>query len=148
MNERTGQWFEVDVGTYIRDRNSVAWRVQAKRGGQLLLVRPGAQPTTVQRRADLDPVTILEPTDDEAVALVQRELGGEVVSTQEPGKPMSCPPLTRWLDLIHTHMFTLHGVWTRSGPGSKSADRLLEHHREDHLADEPASHAYVRHEHH
>lgn len=149
MNERTGQWFEVDVGTYIRDRNSVAWRVQAKRGGQLLLVRPGAEPTTVQRRADLDPVTILEPTDAEAVELVKRELGGAVLSVQRRGGPCICPPLSRRLDEIHSHMFLMHGVWTKSGPGSRSADRILEFHREDHTDPAgPTGAGYIPHEHH
>ena len=90
----------------------------------------------------------LEPTEDEALAIVQASLGGEVVAKQDgAGTPWVCPPLRHRLSEIHNHFFMMHGVYTKSGPGSKSVEKLLEQHREDHLTDPHASHAWVEHIH-
>lgn len=147
MNGRLGTWSEVKRGAYVQDKQGTTWRVEDQRGAQLLLVRPDDK-RVMQRPPGDTPVTLMEPNDEEALAVVQNLLGAEVVAEKEPGKPWVCPPLPRRLDMIHTHFFQMHGVWTRSGPGSKSVEKLLEQHREDHLADEPASHAWVNHEHH
>jgi hypothetical protein len=146
VNERTGCWGEVEPGTYVRDRNNVAWRIAEKRGAQLLLVRPHEQPRVIRRPASDVEVTILEPTHDEIVALVGRELGGTVIAEQKKGDGWRVPPLSRQLDDIHSHMFLMHGYYTRTGPGSRNAQKLLEFHREDHT-DGPTSDGYQRHRH-
>lgn len=142
------QWLAVEPGMYVKDRTGKTWRVEDERDGRLLLVGAGGERTTMQRPPATQHVDVLEPTDEEALALVKRELGGSVVAVAERDRVMRCPPLTRVLDDIHAHMFLIHGIYTRSGPGSKGIDKLLEFHKQDHLNEAERSHAWLNHEHH
>lgn len=146
MIERRGDWAEVVPTMYVRDRNEKVWRVDDERDGQLLLARPNDERTVIHRPTGA--VAILEMTEEEVLALLQRELGGTVFAVREPGKPISCPPLPHQLSLVHTHFFLMHGIWTGSGPGSRAMSKLLEAHKDDHLNPDTRSHAWVNHEHH
>ncbi len=147
MKDRVGTWAEVEIGSYVRDLNEKIWRVKGTVGKGFVLVDRDLATTKVTR-APMHPVTIVEVTLEEAMELVGRALGGKRLVTYEVGKPAMCPPLTRDLRTIHAHFFLMHGIWTASGSGSKSALRLLETHREEHLQPAVRSHAWVNHEHH
>lgn len=149
MNERQATWGEVTSGMYVKDKVNVTWRIDGEREGRLLLVRPGADDVVVNRPPDGAPVMVLEPTEDEALALVSSGLGAVVMATHEQGAAfVTCPPLIRRLDVIHTHFFMMHGIWTKSGPNSRSLSILLEQHRDDHLTEPHVSHAWIEHRHH
>jgi hypothetical protein len=148
--ERQATWGEVTKGMYVRDRNQKAWRVEDQRSGQLLLIRPDEK-TVIPRPSRDTAVTVLDPTDAEALAVLERELGASVVAKKDSAdrRGWICPPLTRDLEGIHSHMFLMHGLYTRSGAGSRNAAKLLDMHRTEHTGpDGPTSHAYQKHEHH
>lgn len=147
MKDRAGTWAEVEAGSYVRDKNAKVWRVAQASENWFTLVDQNLTQGTTPGAPDA-PVTIVEPTLEEAMDLVGRALGGKRLATYEQGKPVDCPPLTKDLRTVHAHFFMMHGVWTASGPGSKSALRLLETHREEHLQPAVRSHAWVNHEHH
>lgn len=139
----------VAVDAYVQDRQGQTWRVEAERDGKVLLLGRNQDRKVIDRPPPTMGVTVLEPTDDEALALVESTLGASVIARGEQGAShWTCPPLVRRLDVIHTHFFTMHGIWTKSGPMSKSLEKLLEEHRADHLTEPHVSHAWVEHRHH
>lgn len=147
MQDRRGIWADVGEGSYVRDQNEKVWRVRViEQQNVYHLIDRDLTTVTVTKAPHLE-VTIVEPTLTEAMELVGRALGGKMLATYEPGKPAQCPPLTRDLRGIHAHNFLMHGIWTASGPHSKSAERLLVQHREEHTVPAVRSHAWVNHEH-
>lgn len=147
MISRLTTWAEVRPTMYVRGAQGTTYRVEDERDGMLLL-----QDVTGERIAITKPdgnagVTVMEPNEEEALATVMRTLNAEVLVVKEQGKEAVCPPLSHRADTIHSHFQLMHGVWTRTGPGSRSVIKLLEQHREDHLHDTKASHAYVPHQH-
>lgn len=75
MMARLGYWYETQPGSYVRDPQGNSWRVdRAGRGYRLLTDRLGSTMQVTPRPNDV--VTILEPTEAEAVETVRRLLGG------------------------------------------------------------------------
>jgi len=139
VTPRQAHWVDIAPGMYVQDRDAKTWRVEDRRGDNFLLQDRHGERTVVAPQGS-SAVTVLEPTEQEALATV----GGEVFAVYDP-LGITCPPLAHGLAFIHSHMFVLHGVWTATGPGSKSKTPLLEAHRNDH--GDPASHGYVKHRH-
>lgn len=148
VTPRETSWAEVAVHTYVVDRNGETWRVDDERDGQVLLVNAAGARTAMQRPPGAAPVTVLEPTHDEALAVVADKLGGEVVAEKAAGGNWRSIPLRHDLETIHSHMLLMHGVWTKSGKGSRNVKMLLELHRAEHLNPDERSHAWVNHTHH
>lgn len=153
MKPRPATWGEVHTDFYVRDPKDNTWRVKAVRpskdpGRDFLLVNAKDQQVMVTKR-DAEPVTLLEVTEDEALAIVQERLGATVLVQHERGKVAVCPPLTKSLEAVHSHLFLMHGQYTRTGPGSKSIERLIELHVTDHTNEDPhqRSHAWIDHTH-
>lgn len=148
MIERTGTWADVVPLSYIKDKAGRAWRVEDARDGQMLLQDREGKRVVVSPNP-FDPVTLLGATEDEARATLDAVLGPTtLIGTKEKGQPFRCPPLPHRLEDIHTHLFMLHGIYTRSGPSAKSIQKMLEAHRNDHLQPDTRSHAWVEHSHH
>lgn len=148
MTPRLTTWHEVQVGMYVQDSQGVTWRVEDQRDGKILLQGRSEDRRVIDRPVDTTGVTVLEPTDDEALSLVENMLGGTVVAQRLAEiQPWTCPPLRHRLQEIHNHMFLMHGVWTASGPNSKSVEKLLAAHKDDHLTLPHVSHAWVEHIH-
>ena len=81
MIARPGTWKEVWVGSYIRDKNGKVWKVK-----DLIFAGPTASLVDAKGKqgktpwpADDTPVTVVEPTTQDAITLIQRTLDGQEV---------------------------------------------------------------------
>ena len=142
MNPRTVTWNEVGAGMYVQGPDGVAWRVEDRRENQYLLVSRDGQRVAHTAAPDR-PVTLLEPTHDEAVATAVRQLGGEVVAEKEPDREWKLAPLRRNLLQLQGHLFQFHGYWAKD---MKKIDEILAFHGDDHVRG-GSSHAYIPHNH-
>lgn len=88
MIARQGTWAEVDRDIYIRDKHGKPFRVTAATPSVIHLVDSQQATQSIERPPGHAPVTILEPTVEEAIQL----LGGEIVEVRVPGEMPSCPP--------------------------------------------------------
>lgn len=82
MIARAGTWAEVGLGTYVRDPQGTVYRVQG------LFPEGSTAEVTMTSQAGVDtaawvalsdPVTIMEPTHDEAIAVAHRGLGATIL---------------------------------------------------------------------
>lgn len=136
-------WKHVEPGMYVRDKAGKTWRVEDKRWDEpagklyyLLLDRDG---TKVVYNAWLaGEIVVLEPSEEEALATLHDLLGAEVVMVQDhPKKPRYCPPPQSLTD-YQAHLTYFHGIYMKTGAGSRSIKRLIEMHDEEHSPEGPA----------
>lgn len=149
MIERQGTTEELRTGSYLKGPSGVTWKVIKADLENFTLVNAEGQRMELMRPWSAKPVTILEPSHEEAVVTVVERLGGEVAAEKEGDQPFRIIGLGNNLYQWHTHMTMFHGIWTRTGPGSKSIDKVKAHHDLDH-EDYEAGHPtgkYVKHRH-
>lgn len=146
---RAAVWGEVDFGCFLQDPTGKTWRVDGMRGiptmGEVLLSDREKQRIILPWPETNVPVTVVEPTEPEALAILEATVGAEVMGVQDgPKKPMRCKKLSRAKEkTIHAHMFFFHGVWTEDMHDEKHLRKL---HEEDH-EDPIAPHNYLTHIH-
>lgn len=82
MIPRSGIWRDVHVGSYVKDANGKTWKVTDLRFDDetVRLVDAAGKAGKIPWPAEKHPVTILEPSMTDAVALLQDKLGAEVIS--------------------------------------------------------------------
>jgi hypothetical protein len=140
MMPQPGTWADVRVESYIIDKNGAPWRVEAEQIGfedaKLRLVNPQGERSVIVRPPATAPVTLLVPTEAEALELVKTELGAEHLAEKPAGSPgwkvYGFPK--RSLGLARAHMFMLHGAWVED---VKSIKQLTEYHDESHADPDP-----------
>lgn len=81
MIARPGTWQEVKRYGYIKDKNGKTWRVVSLAPSLVVLVDRTGKRATVDRPRPFHPVTIVEPTEADAVKTVQEIL--EAVAIEE-----------------------------------------------------------------
>lgn len=72
-------WGEVIVGTYVRDKNGVVYRVEDEKNGWLLLVKRDGTKDAQLRPPPGAPVTVMVPTIAEATETIATHLGGTII---------------------------------------------------------------------
>lgn len=153
MTPRDGNTDELKAGMYFASKaTGEILRCDGVTPTDFLLANSKGEVRTMPRPWEPKPIQILEPTPDEALKTVESILGvAQVVATREAaGEPFRCIGMGKSLAAWGTHMFLMHGIWTKSGPGSKSIDKILAAHALDHedaLAGHPTGGGYVRHRH-
>jgi hypothetical protein len=122
VNTRQGTWGELKVGTTIQDKGGVQWLIAARdaSGGYRIESEGGHHAVLKPKNRDY-PMTIVEPTTQQAIDLVREGLGGTAEAYQdEPGGGLYVGPFTtapakqakRRLEEAQSHMFLLHGIYT------------------------------------
>ncbi len=83
MIARESTWAEVEMGDYIRDKTGEVWKVaeqdDAQPGRFMLENRAGRAAWLAGPMPPAKPVTKMTPTQDEAIAVVRKVLGGTVL---------------------------------------------------------------------
>lgn len=146
--EYATHWGRIREGDYVRDANGKAWRVEAvdvDRG--FLLIDRESNRVITKPWLGKD-VTQLVPTYEEALSTVEQLLGGTIIAEMYPRRPASClkrlpPMISEW----QNHLFYMHGIYAKSGRGSKSLPYLKDMHDEDHGLGAIHSHGFVPHLH-
>jgi len=77
MIERPGTWGELEPGMLIEDKTGFAWLVTGRKRGWTELTSHLKRKKVLQPRPDDTPVTVLEATEEEALALAKHELGAD-----------------------------------------------------------------------
>jgi hypothetical protein len=139
-------WEDIKEGDYVRDKNNVVWKVLKVEFFDdtiTLLNREGVE-RTIKQPPGGSRVTMMVPTDDEAVATVQRVFpDSRIEAVQFKGKPWGCQAWPkRSLRDAQSHLFMAHGVYAGDIKELKSA---TECHQFSH-ADETQFH-YIPHTH-
>lgn len=140
MIERQGTWSEVVLGSYIRDRHGTAWKVERISAQKIQIGRPDVDSMTIERPCGASVVTILEPTEAEALDVVTKALDAEVLGVQDgPGQPLKVGPfrVAKSSPDARSHLHILHGMYVAD---VKTPKGLMEAHDADHA--EPGPHAY------
>ena len=121
---------------YVQSSNGKVWRVDRRDPLAVHLSTPdGLRATMPVQWDDQTPVTILEPTHEEALEVLQDRVGAEVLATAEgegPARKVFKIAKFSTLGQLHHHMFLFHGIHTGSGPGSKSREGTAAAHKLDH----------------
>jgi hypothetical protein len=82
MIARESTWAEVRLGMYVRDAQGTVYRVEGRYPGanetEFTLTMAGGAWSDVTTPLS-DPVTIMEPTHDEAIAVAHRGLGATIL---------------------------------------------------------------------
>lgn len=150
VTPRDGNTDELKAGMYMLSKAGKILRCDGVTPTEFILTDSQGNTGTFPRPWEPVPIQIMEPTPDEALATVESILGvAQVVATKEEGEPFRCYGMGNSVAAWNTHMFLMHGIWTKSGPGSKSLDKIKAAHDLDH-EDAEAGHpagAYVRHRH-
>ncbi len=131
MIAREGTWSEVSPNVYVRAKDNTVWRIDGAAGGRILLVGREGRRTSIEMPDRNAPVTILEPTEGEAIESVRSVLGAEPLAIETPAGT-KCPrfPLTsKGLHIGKAHVLSYHGVWAED---IKTIAELIECHDEHH----------------
>lgn len=118
MHTQPGKWSDLRVGTYMRDLNGKTWKVIAERDFHLQIQDREGKTAHLHPRAPSSPVTMVVPTEAEAVAALKTTLNARVVARREAGEegwlvppfPVSGKPGA--VDMARSHLMLFHGVWT------------------------------------
>lgn len=79
MIARPGHWYRVHQGMYIRDLNGKTWRVDALSDRSVTLADRDGKHVTMDRPRAGKEVTIVEPTEADALKTVQELLEAVVI---------------------------------------------------------------------
>lgn len=81
MKRRQGRWRDVEPGTYVKDKNGKSWYVlQWNHRKAVIRDRDGRTATVTPN--PYDEVTMLVMTMEDAVKVVERKLGGVVITDE------------------------------------------------------------------
>ena len=110
-----GRWADVEDESYIQDLNGKTWRVERASSKRVRLVaRPDKQGVVkkidILRPPDDRPVTILEPTPEEAFYTLQKALGARILASRVEGRYFTPLPETWDLESAVWHMSRFHRV--------------------------------------
>ena len=136
MTPREATWREVRPNSYVRDGQGRVWRVTFDRDEGVVVLtgrdgKSGAIPPPPPDRA----VTLMEPTEAEAIAAATSILGGEVEAVKEAGsKVFTCRrfPVRQSQPAMSAgaaHLFLFHASWAGD---HKSVAQLIESHNLQH----------------
>lgn len=81
MERRDGRWRDVEPGNYVRDKDGKVWRVDRWNHSTAHITDKDGRRATV-RPNPYNKVQILTPTMEETVSVVERILGGVVISDE------------------------------------------------------------------
>ena len=138
MLETRGTWGEVQVYSYIRDRNGKTWRVDKITPTRARLVDRAGTQVDILRPHGSREVSMLVPTDEEARFTLAAALGARVLASRDVDGNYSCPSPTVWdLDTATWHMERFHRHDCGSG---ETLEELLALHAAD--TDPPVKHTH------
>ncbi len=125
LTPKDATWDDVEVGTYVRDKDNVVWKVLAVEffdDTVSMRNREGVE-RTIKRPFGGGRITMMVPTDDEAVATVQQVFpDSRVEAVKFKGEPWGCAAWPkRSLRDAQSHLFMAHGVYAGDIKELKSA---------------------------
>lgn len=125
MTPLDSTWADVDVGTYVRDKNGIVWKVvKVEFFDDTIHLKSRDGTVKVIKQPSLDTrVTKMVPTDDEAVATIQKVFpDAHIEAVKFKGKPWGCAGWPkRSLRDAKSHLFMAHGVYASDIKELKSA---------------------------
>lgn len=86
MIPKQGTWADLDVGAYMRDKNGETWRVDREREGHLLIVNREGRRVHITPRDPRTAVTLLVPTEQEAVTTLEQKLDAQTLARRRNGE--------------------------------------------------------------
>ena len=136
MMARQGIWAEVAPGTYVKSKDGTVWRITGYDAGtdRILLAGRGGATSSIPKPDRSVAVTILEPTEAEAIATATDALGAVTIARTEPdgswrARPFPLSSKNGGMDLARTHLKMFHGVWADD---VKTIAALVDCHDEHH----------------
>lgn len=124
------------MGSYLKDKTGAVWRIDKGREGHWLMVNRAGDRKHVTPKPATTAVTLLEPTEPEAVDALQRILGAIEMGKKDPTLPQSPWRVPRFKEagpgvLVEgaAHLLMFHGVF---GGDIKSPAAMVEAHNELH----------------
>jgi hypothetical protein len=125
MTPLDSTWDDVEVGTYVRDKNGVVWKVLAVEffDDTISMRNRDGVERTIKRPTGDTRVTTMVPTDEEAVVTVQKVFPSATIEAVKfKGKPWGCAAWPkRSLRDAQSHLFMAHGVYAGDIKELKSA---------------------------
>lgn len=117
MQTQQGVWSDLIVGSYMKDKNGKTWKVIAERDFHLQIQDRDGRKVHLQPQQQNKPVTLVVPTEGEAIAALQDKLKAVAVARREAGEtgwlvptfPVSGQPGA--IDMARSHLIMMHGVW-------------------------------------
>jgi hypothetical protein len=109
MQPTRGSWGEVQVFSYIQDRNGKTWRVDKLSTTRVRLSDRDGRQVDILRPTPAKPVTIFIPTDEEARFTLAAALGARVMASRDVTGEYHCTSPDAWdLDVAKWHMHRFH----------------------------------------
>lgn len=128
MQEARGTWGEVQVLSYIRDKNGKTWRVDRLSSTRARLSDREGNEIDILRPPATREVAMLIPTEEEARFTLAAALGARVLASRDSGGHYECPAPSTWdLDTARWHMERFHRVECED----RTLETLLEMHTKD-----------------
>lgn len=149
MRAERKTWGDVRIGTIIKDRFGVLWKVtHEKPGFRGLVARDGISKILDMQALGIkmsSPVDIMHLTQTEVEAQLKEDLGAEVYAVAYDGEGVfHCKPFNdKHLVEMKTHLTMMHGVATVSAndpgnsAGMNSKKALIECHDQQHAEPGP-----------
>jgi hypothetical protein len=133
-------WADVKVGSYIRAKDGVDWKVTAAKDGFWGLVSRAGESKILPAPKPTAPVDVLYLTPKELETALQETLGAEFTGELADGADIwQCPPWEgRNLTEMKSHLLFFHGISSVSAndpgvsAGMNSKKALTECHEETH----------------
>jgi hypothetical protein len=111
MQETRGTWADVQVHSYIRDRNGKTWRVAKLSAERARLVDRESLEVDIVRPPGNREVSILTPTDGEAKHTLAAALGARILASKDEEGQYFCPPSSTWDSAAaRWHLETFHHI--------------------------------------
>jgi hypothetical protein len=143
VNTRQGTWGELKVGMTVQDKTGTAWLLAERDpGGGFVAQREDHREVVLKPKNRNYPMTIVEPTTQQAIDLVREGLGGTPEAYQEaddkgkagalhvgPFTTASSKQAKLRMEEGRAHLFLLHAVWAGD---VKDYAGLLEAHKVSH----------------
>lgn len=135
MQARQATWADLHLGAYFRE-DGVVWKIEKERDFNYLGVSRDGERRRFHPRDGRSPVTMLVPSEEEALAALKKTVGARVVARRAAGEtgwlvdhfPKN-PKVPGALDDGRTHIFMMHGIYTGD---VKTLAGLIECHEDSH----------------
>ena len=141
MIEKQGTWADLEIGAYLQDKNGVAWKVERVRDGHFGIVNRDKERHILPPRPASSPVTLLVPTEAEALTTMKATLGAAVLGVEAQGNwrmyAWPASPRPGDIQIAQTHLLLFHGTYAEKiGTWKRLTEMHLEMHA-DPVLDNP-----------
>lgn len=105
-------WGDLGVGSYLKDKNDVTWKITSDLCGEFDIVNREGKKAVLKPRPATTPVTLLIPEPSPEEALLAAELGAAVMGRRVNGAEVwNCAPFEGGtMDDMIAHLKTFHRI--------------------------------------